>query len=116
MEILIIIAIWTLAFYGLFEILKSILNIFMCTRLHTDGIYFIIAVKNQENNIEVFFRNMMFKIIYGRENFIKNVLVVDLNSTDKTKEILEKLQGDYEKIKILNLKECKDLMENIKNV
>ena len=116
MEILITIAVWTLAFYGLFELIKGIINIFICTKLHTDGIYFIIAVKNQENNIEMFFRNLMFKIIYGRENCIKNVLVVDLNSTDNTKEILEKLQKDYEEIKILNFKECKDLIENMNDV
>ena len=116
MEILMTIVIWTLAFYGLFEIIKNIINIFICTKLHTDGIYFIIATKNQENNIEGFFRNLMFKIIYGKEELIKNILVVDLNSTDNTREILEKLQEDYKEIKVLNFKECKDLIENMKEI
>ena len=51
MEIIVTISVWTLAFYGLFEIIKNIINIFTCTKLHTDGIYFIVAAKNQENNI-----------------------------------------------------------------
>lgn len=114
METVITICIWTLALYGLFEIIKNIINIFICTKLHTDGIYFIIATKNQENNIESFLRNLMFKIIYGKEDGIKQILVVDLNSEDKTKEIIDKLEKEYEQIHSLNLKECRDLMDNIK--
>ena len=116
MEIVVTISVWTLAFYGLFEIIKNIINIFTCTKLHTDGIYFIVAAKNQENNIEAFLRNLMFKIIYGKEETIKNILVVDLDSKDKTKEIIEKLENEYEQIHTMNLKECKELIENIKQI
>lgn len=116
MEIIVTISVWTLAFYGLFEIIKNIINIFTCTKLHTDGIYFIVAAKNQENNIEAFLRNLMFKIIYGKEETIKNILVVDLDSKDKTKEIIEKLENEYEQIHTMNLKECKELIENIKQI
>lgn len=114
MEIIINIVVWTLALYGLFEIVKNIINIFTCTRLRTEGIYFIIATKNQENNIEGFLRNLMFKIIYGKEDIIKNIIVVDLNSTDNTRKIVEKLQEEYEQIKLLNWKECRELLENLK--
>ena len=116
MEIIVTISVWTLAFYGLFEIIKNIINIFTCTKLHTDGIYFIVAAKNQENNIEAFIRNLMFKIIYGKEETIKNILVVDLDSKDKIKEILKKLENEYEQIHTMNLKECKELIENIKQI
>ena len=116
METFVTVLIWTLAFYGLFEIVRSIINICICTKLHTDGIYLIVATKNQENCIEGFLRNLMFKLIYGKEEIIKNILVVDLNSTDKTKDIIEKLQNDYSEIKILNFKECKELIENMKEV
>lgn len=114
MEILVNIVVWTLAFYGLFEIIKNIIYICTYTKLKTDGIYFVIAVKNQENCIETFLRNLMFKIIYGKEEIIKNIIIVDLNSTDGTKEIVERLQNEYEQIKMLNLKDCKELLENIK--
>lgn len=115
MEMFITVIVWTLAFYGLFEIIKNIIYICSCTKLNTDGIYFIIAVKNQENCIEAFLRNMMFKIIYGKEEKIKNIAIVDLNSSDNTKIIVENLQKEYEQLKILNFKDCNELLENIKN-
>ena len=113
MEIFISIIIWTLALYGLFEIIKNIIYICTYTHLNSKGIYFIITVKNQEESIECFLRNLLFRIIYGKEE-IKNILVVDLNSKDNTKKIVEKLSNEYEKIKLLTWKECRELMENIK--
>ena len=115
MESFITIIIWVFALYGLFEILKNIVYICSCTKLKSNGIYFIIAVKNQENNIEGFLRNLMFKIIYGKEE-INNIIVVDLNSHDDTKKIVEKLQKEYEQIKILNIKDCKELLDSIKEI
>jgi len=105
--------IWTLALYGLIEIIKEIMYIFSYTKLKSDGIYVIIATKNQENNIETFIRTILFRIIYGKEKSIKNIITVDLNSSDKTLEILQKLSKDYEYIKIINWKECKELLDNI---
>ena len=51
--------------------------------------------------------------IYGKEENIKNIIAVDLNSADETKQILEKLSNEYENIKVANWKECKDLFDNI---
>ena len=113
METVISILIWTLALYGLFEIVKNIIYICTYTKLNSKGVYLIIATKNQEENIEYFLRNILFRIIYGKEE-VDNIFVVDLNSKDNTKNILEKLSNEYEQIKVLNLKECKELMENIK--
>lgn len=113
MEMFISIIIWTLALYGLFEIIKNIIYICTYTHLNSDGVYFIIAVKNQEEKIECFLRNLLFRIIYGKEE-IKNILVVDLNSKDNTKKIIENLSKEYEQINLLTLKECKEIMENIK--
>ena len=69
---------WTLAFYGLFELVKNIIYICTYTKLKSDGIYVIIAVKNQEDKIEGFLRSILFKILYGREEELKNVIVADL--------------------------------------
>ena len=115
MDTVINVIIWTLALYGMFEIIKNIIYICTYTRLNSNGVYFIIAVKNQEEKIEYFFRNLLFRIIYGKEE-IKNILVVDLNSEDKTKKILEKLSKEYEQINLLSWKECKELIENVKEV
>lgn len=107
---------WTLALYGLFEIIKTIINIFTYTRLRSDGIYMIIAVKNQENKIEGFLRSVLFRIIYGKEEFIKDIIITDLDSKDETPIILDKLHKEYNELKIANWKECKEVIESIKNV
>ena len=113
MELVISVIIWTLALYGLFEIIKNILYICTYTKLSINGIYFLVVVKNQEENIEGFLRSLLFRIIYGKEE-VKNILVVDLNSKDNTKKIVENLEKEYEQIKLLNWKECRELLENIK--
>ena len=64
---------WTLALYGLLEIIKTILYICTYTNLKSDGTYLIVAVKNQENKIEFFMRSLLFR-------FLSNVLVVMLNN------------------------------------
>lgn len=107
---------WVLALYGLFEIIKTIIYTYTYTNLKSDGIYVIIAAKNQEKKIEGFLRSFLFRLIYGKEENIKDVIVVDLNSTDETKQILEKMSNDYEGIKISNWRECKQLIDNIDNV
>ncbi len=104
---------WTLAFYGLFELIKNIIYICTYTKLKSDGIYVIIAVKNQEEKIEGFLRSILFKILYGREEELRNVIVADLESKDNTKIIAKKLSKDYECLKVLNWKETKELMDNI---
>lgn len=104
---------WTLALYGLFEIIKNIIYITTYTKLKSDGIYVIIAVKNQENKIEGFLRSIIFKILYGREENIKNIIVADLKSKDKTKQIAKKISNEYEFLNVITWKECKDIIDNI---
>ena len=113
MEFALNIIFWTLAIYGLFEIIKTIVYICTYTRFQSDGIYLIIAVKNQEEEIEGFLRSSLFKILYGRENYIKNIIVADLKSEDKTKEIVKKLEKEYDCLKVINWKECKDIIDNV---
>ena len=114
METFISVIIWTLAIYGLFEIIKNIIYICTYTNLNSKGTYLMVAVKNQEESIECYLRNLLFRIIYGKEE-VKNVFVVDLNSKDNTKKIVEKLEKEYEQINLINWKDCKELMENIKD-
>lgn len=104
---------WTLAIYGLFEIIKNIIYISTYTKFKSDGIYVIIAVKNQEEKIEGFMRSILFKILYGREEYLKNIIVADLNSSDNTKEIVRKLSKDYDILKVTSWKDCKEIMDNV---
>ena len=107
---------WTLALYGLFEIVKQIINMITYTKLRADGIYIIIAVKNQEEKIEGFLRSSLFKIFYGKEDYIKDVIVADLGSTDGTKEIIHKMSLDYDCVKTTNWRECKEIIDNIESI
>lgn len=105
--------IWTFAFYGFFEFIKTLINLYTYTNLKSDGIYLIVAVKNQENKIEMFLRSLIFKLLYSNDNYISKIIVTDLDSTDNTKKILNLLQNDYDFIKIANWKECKDIIDNV---
>ena len=69
---------WILALYGLFEIIRTIINLYTYTNLKSDGIYLIVAVKNQENKIEVFMRSLLFRFLYGSEDYLSNIIVTDL--------------------------------------
>lgn len=104
---------WTLAIYGLFEIIKNIIYISTYTKFKSDGIYVLIAVKNQEEKIEGFLRSILFKILYGREEYLKNIIVADLNSSDNTKDIVRKLSKDYDILKVTSWKDCKEIMDNV---
>ena len=104
---------WTLAIYGFFDIIKNIIDIFTYTKFQSDGIYLIIAVKNQEEKMEGFLRSSLFKILYGKEEYLKNIIVADLKSTDKTKEIAQKLELEYDCLKVTTWKECKDMIDNV---
>ena len=107
---------WTLAFYGLFEIIKNIIYMITYTNLKSEGIYLILAVKNQEENIEGLLRSTLFRIIYGKDENFKNVIVTDLKSSDNTKEILKKISEENEFIKLMNWKDCKEVIDNIDEV
>ena len=112
-EFILNVVIWTLALYGLIEIIKNIVYMCTYTNLKSDGIYLIIAVKNKEDKIEGFLRSILFRFLYGKEENIKNIIVTDLNSKDNTLQILNNLQKDYDCIKVSKWKDCKEFFDNI---
>ena len=61
-------------------------------------------------------RSVFFRLVYGKEEYIKDVLVSDLNSSDQTEIILKRLQQEYKYMKILNWKKCKEIIENIEDL
>ena len=71
----------------------------------------IMTVKDVENGIE----NYVRELSCGR-NFFNNLVVIDLDSKDETVNILNKLEKDYECIKVTNWRECMEVIESIKNV
>lgn len=106
---------WTFAMYGFIEVVKTIYMVAIHNKINADGIYLIIAAKNQEEKIEGVLRSILFRCIYGKEENINDIIVTDLGSTDKTPEIMKKLVKDYEEsAKMLNWNECKEVIENLK--
>ena len=47
---------------------------------------------------------------------LKNIIVVDLNSTDGTKEIINKIAKDNEYLKCISWKECKEIIDNVNEI
>ena len=113
LEFLVQTIIWTLALYGFFEIIKNIIYMCTYTKLKCNGTYLIIVTKNQEQNIENLLRTISFKIIYGKEEKLKEIFIADLNSTDKTPEIIRKICNDNKNLKYVTWKECKNIIDNI---
>lgn len=100
---------WTFALYGIIEIIKNIIYIHSCNKIHTEGINLIVAVKNKENEIEGFLRTLNFRLIYGKENSIENIIVLDLNSSDNTRTIIENFAKDYPNIQLLKWNEFEEI-------
>ena len=113
MEFVISVIFWTLAIYGLFEIVKNIIYLSTYTNFKSDGIYVIIALKNQEDKIEGFLRSALFRLLYGKDDYVKNIIVTDLKSTDSSKEIIKRLSEEYECLEVVNWKECKEIMDSV---
>ena len=116
MELILNTIFWTLAIYGLIEIIRNIIYLYTYTKLKSDGIYLIIAVKNQEERIEGILRAILFKNLYGREEYFKKIILADLKSTDSTKEIAKKLSEEYECLKVVSWKECKDIIDSVDEI
>ena len=104
--------VYILAIYGLIEIIRTIIYIMEFTNLNENGIYIIIGVKNQEKQIQGLLRSVLFKIMYGKEDVIKKVIIADLDSTDNTMKKLKEFKKE-DCIEVVNWKRCKEIMDLI---
>ena len=102
-----------LAIYGGICLVKEIIRISTYNINKKNGIYFIIAAKNQENNIEEFIRTTLFRIVYGKEESINNITLVDLKSKDNTKNIMEEIARENENVKVFSINEYKKIIEDM---
>ena len=91
---------WTLAFYGIIELVKEIFDSVYESKKEN----LIIFVKNEEKNIEWKIRNLLIKIKLENIKNIEKIIIIDLGSEDKTKEILEKFEKDYAIVKLVEIK------------
>lgn len=104
---------WTFSIYGILHFIFSLIRTYCHCKISSKGIYLFIAVKNQENKIEGFLRSILFRFLYGNEEDISNIFVVDLNSNDRTADILNMLSHDYRCINFTDIKNCKKILDSI---
>lgn len=77
------------------------------------GIYIIVAVKNQGKRIEGVLRSILFKIMYGKEEIIKKVILTDLDSKDDTLKRLKNFKKENEYVEVSKWRECKEIIDMI---
>ena len=104
---------WTLAIYGLIDILKIIRNNFIHKRIESSGIFVIVAAKNQEHQIEGFLRSVIYNTLCGKDSNINRIIVTDINSEDATGAILEKFSEDYKEITYYKWEDCKKKLDGL---
>ena len=73
-------------------------------------------MKNQEKRIEGVLRSILFKIMYGKEDVIKKVILTDLDSKDKTFKTLKNFKKENNYVNVSTWKDCKDIMDTIDDV
>lgn len=61
----------------------------------------------------MFYEKYNLQIIIWKEELTKGIIMVDLDSTDDTYEIISKLAKDYNFIKASDWNECKEIMDEI---
>lgn len=98
-DFLIQLVLWILCIYGLFSMIQDCVNEKTYKKLE-ENIKFVMTVKNVENGIEEYIR----ELTYGR-NFYNNLVVIDMDSEDDTKEILQKLEREKFNMKVLDKQE-----------
>ena len=112
-EFILNVVLWSLALYGLIEIIKVLIYTFTYSSIQTENVCFMIAVKNAEQQIEGIVRIILFRILNDKEEYVKNIIIADLNSTDDTKSVLEKLQKEYKNIEVMEWEDCKKKVEKM---
>ena len=98
---------WVLCIYCLFSIIQDCVNFNTYKKLE-ENIKFVMTVKNVENGIEEYIR----ELTYGR-NFYNNLVVIDLESEDETLNILHKLEKEKFNMKVLEKEQGKDYLNNM---
>ncbi len=99
MENLFYVIITMFSIIGWYILLKEIASnlIFKNIKLDSD-IELHMIVKNKENNIEILLRKLIY--IQEKIGYFNKIEIIDNNSTDKTYEILKKMQEQYPIVKV----------------
>lgn len=95
--------IFLLAVYGALTIILNILGaVHGRMAVEAAKVRMVIIVKNVEECIEYIIRNAVRYNLPARIMSKGSLTVIDMNSTDETPEILQKLKKDYECINVIS--------------
>ena len=98
--------VWFLAAYGLFALLQGVAGLI---RARISGLYsgvrLVLLVKNAEEYIEYIIRSTAKRNFMDRFIFNQKMAVIDMNSTDHTYQLLERLKNDFPHIEVLAFSE-----------
>ena len=92
------------AIYGILVMIQDITRYYTYQKVEKN-VKLIMTVKNVENGIENYIRELKFS-----KNFYNNLVVIDLESTDDTLEILRELEKENINMKILTKSEGKEYL------
>lgn len=106
MKIVIDFFLYLMAIYGLICLITSFFTwVHFKRKFNSSGARLLIMVKNQEQNVEGLIRTIIMEKNLNKQLFYDKLIVLDMGSTDKTFEILSKLEKDYDLLEIINEKE-----------
>lgn len=100
---------WSLCIYGILSLIKDIFDANTYNKI-SHNVKLILTVKNVEEGIENYIRELNLG-----KNFYNNLAVIDLDSKDRTIDILKEMQKDCVNIKILSKDEGKKYVEEAIN-
>lgn len=99
-------AVWLLAAYGLLTLLLDAAGLIHCRISgNRPSVRVVLLVRDTEEHIEYIIRNVVKKDFTSRVLSDKKMVIVDMNSTDHTYQLLEKLQKDFSNIEALTFDE-----------
>ena len=98
---------WVFFLYGVLSAVQDYINYNTYKKIE-ENIKLVMAVKNAENGIEQYIR----ELTCGR-NFFNQLVVVDLDSTDDTGKILQKLEKEKYNMKVLDKKQGKEYLNEM---
>jgi len=101
-----------LAVYGLFTILRSLkLALYRNNTVRLSGVRVVVLVKDTEKYIEYIIRNINHMDLKSVALSDRNIAVVDMNSSDSTFMLLEKLKKDFQNLDIYKYDERSGIFE-----
>lgn len=80
--------------------------------IHTGDVYTVMAVRNQEESVEGMIRSAVWKALArqgGRT--INDIVVLDLGSEDETRDILQRLEQEYDFVHVMSREDYIDAVK-----